>query len=107
MASSPSVKRTAGGIIQDLADNPENSEIIHRILSKDPDMVMPPPPPFDIENLQRIEPPWPGNLQDPPPDLVLHDAPPSCDRSIPNDEPDLDWFNCSRNCSNPDPDGFD
>ena len=26
---------------------------------------------------------------------------------IPDEEPDLDWFNCPRNPSNPDPDGFD
>ena len=28
-------------------------------------------------------------------------------RWIPDDEPDLDWFNRPRNPSNPDPDGFD
>ena len=50
----------------------------------------PPPPPFDIENLQRIEPPWRAIKE-----------------WIPDDEPHLDWFNCSRNPSNPDPDGFD
>ncbi|MDA0723411.1 MAG: hypothetical protein O3A82_05215 [Verrucomicrobia bacterium] len=26
---------------------------------------------------------------------------------VPDDEPDLDWFNRSRNPSNPDPDGYD
>jgi len=80
----------------------------------------PPPPPFDIENLQRIEPPWraikewiavaplwPWRMQDPPPDLDFHDSPPECGGGVPDDEPDLDWFNRSRNPSNPDPDGFD
>ena len=50
----------------------------------------PPPPPFDIESLQRIEPPWRAIKE-----------------WIPDDEPDLDWFNRPRNPSNPDPDGFD
>lgn len=49
-----------------------------------------PPPPFDIENLQRIEPPWRAIKE-----------------WIPDEEPDLDWFNRPRNPSNPDPDGFD
>jgi hypothetical protein len=50
----------------------------------------PPPPPFDIENLQRIVPPWRAIKE-----------------WIPDEEPNLDWFNCSRNPSNPDPGGFD
>ena len=39
----------------------------------------PPPPPFDIENLQRIEPPWRAIKE-----------------WIPDDEPDLDCFNHPR-----------
>ena len=50
----------------------------------------PPPPPFDIENLQRIEPPWRAIKE-----------------WIPDEEPNLNWFNRPRNPSNPDPDGFD
>ena len=48
----------------------------------------PPPPPFDIETMEPIEPPW----------LAVKEW-------IPDDEPDLDWFNRPRNPSNPDPDG--
>jgi hypothetical protein len=74
---------------------------------------------FDIDTMEPIEPPWqaikewiadaplwPCRLQDPPPDLVFHDAPPGCGRSIPDDEPNLDWFNRPRNPSVPDLDGF-
>ena len=50
----------------------------------------PPPPPFDIETMEPIEPPW----------LAIKEW-------IPDDEPDLDWFNRPRNPSNPDPDGID
>jgi hypothetical protein len=50
----------------------------------------PPPPPFDIETLRRIEPPWRAIKE-----------------WIPDVEPDLDWFNRMRNPSNPDPDDFD
>ncbi len=50
----------------------------------------PPPPPFDIESLQRIEPPWRAIKE-----------------WIPDEEPNLDWFNRTGNTSNPDPDGFD
>lgn len=50
----------------------------------------PPPPPFDIETMEPIEPPWQAIKE-----------------WIPDDEPDLDWFNRPRNPSNPDPDGFD
>ena len=40
----------------------------------------PPPPPFDIENLQRIVPPWRAIKE-----------------WIPDDEPNLNWFNQPRN----------
>jgi hypothetical protein len=50
----------------------------------------PPPPPFDIESLQRIEPPWRAIKE-----------------WIPDEEPDLDWFNRPRNSTNADPDGID
>ena len=50
----------------------------------------PPPPPFDIENLQRIEPPWRAIKE-----------------WIPDDEPDLDCFNHPRNPNQPDQDWFD
>ncbi|MBM3863089.1 MAG: transposase, partial [Verrucomicrobia bacterium] len=51
----------------------------------------PPPPPFDIETMEPIEPPWQAIKE-----------------WIPDDEPDLDWFNRPRNPSNnPDPEGFD
>ena len=48
------------------------------------------PPPFDIETMQPIEPPWQAIKE-----------------WIPDDEPDLDWFNRPRSSANPDPDGFD
>ncbi len=50
----------------------------------------PPPPPFDIETMEPIEPPWQAIKE-----------------WIPDEEPDLDWFNRPRNPSNPDPDGYD
>ena len=50
----------------------------------------PPPPPFDIETMEPIEPPWQAIKE-----------------WIPDDEPDLDWFNRPRNPSNPDLDGID
>ena len=50
----------------------------------------PPPPPFDIDTMESIEPPWQAIKE-----------------WIPDDEPDLDWFNRPRNPSNPDPDGID
>ena len=63
----------------------------------------PPPPPFDIETMEPIEPPWqaikewiadapiwPSSWQDPPPDLVFHYSPPKCGGSVPDEEPDLD-----------------
>jgi hypothetical protein len=36
-----------------------------------------------------------------------HELPVAINEWIPDDEPDLDWFNRPRNPSNPDPDGFD
>ena len=50
----------------------------------------PPPPPFDIETMKPIEPPWQAIKE-----------------WIADDEPDLDWFNRPRNPSNPDPEGID
>ena len=47
-------------------------------------------PPFDIETMEPIEPPWQAIKE-----------------WIPDDEPNLDWFNRLRNPSNPDPDGLD
>ena len=49
-----------------------------------------PPPPFDIERMEPIEPPWQAIKE-----------------RIPDDEPHLDWFNRPRNPSEPDPDWFD
>jgi hypothetical protein len=51
---------------------------------------LPRPPPFDIETMEPIEPPWQAIKE-----WIL------------DDEPDLDWFNRPRNPSNPDPDGYD
>jgi hypothetical protein len=53
-------------------------------------LARPPPPPFDIETLEPIEPPWQAIKE-----------------WIPDDEPDLDWFNRPRNPVNLDPDGCD
>jgi hypothetical protein len=53
-------------------------------------LARPPPPPFEIETMEPIEPPW----------LAIKEW-------IPDDEPDLNWFNRPRNPSNPDPDGID
>jgi hypothetical protein len=50
----------------------------------------PPPPPFDIETMKPIEPPWQAIKE-----------------WIPDDEPDRDWFNCPRKPNEPDPDWFD
>jgi hypothetical protein len=52
-----------------------------------------PPPPIDFDTTEPIEP----------------IAPPSqaINEWIPDDGPDLDWFNRPRNPSNPDPDGYD
>ena len=50
----------------------------------------PPPPPFDIKTMEPIEPPWQAIKE-----------------WIPDDEPDLDWFNRPRNPDESDPDWFD
>jgi len=50
----------------------------------------PPPPPFDIDTVEPIELPW----------QVIKEW-------IPDDEPDLDWFNRPRNPSNPNLDRID
>jgi hypothetical protein len=50
----------------------------------------PPPPPFDIETMETIEPPW----------LAIKEW-------IPDDEPNLDWFNRPRDPDASDPDRFD
>ena len=50
----------------------------------------PPSPPFDIETMEPIEPPWQAIKE-----------------WIPDDEPDLDWFNRPRNPSNSAPEDFD
>ena len=49
-----------------------------------------PPPPFDIDTTELIEPPWL-----------------SIEEWIPDDEPDLDWFSRPRNPSNTNPEGLD
>lgn len=53
-------------------------------------LARPPPPPFDIETMEPIEPPW----------LAIKEW-------IRDDEPGLDWFNRPRNTSNPAPEGID
>ncbi len=50
----------------------------------------PPPPPFDIQAMEPIEPPWQAIKE-----------------WIPDDEPDLEGFNRFRNPLNPDPNGID
>lgn len=50
----------------------------------------PPPPPFDIETMRRIEPPWQAIKE-----------------WIPDDEPDLDWFHCPKAAPNPDLEDLD
>ena len=50
----------------------------------------PPPPPFDIETMEPIEPPWQAIKE-----------------WIPDDEPDLNWFNQARPPSDSEPDSFD
>jgi hypothetical protein len=50
----------------------------------------PPPPPFDIETMEPIEPPWQAIKE-----------------WIPDDEPDLNWFNQERPPSDSEPDSFD
>lgn len=48
-----------------------------------------PPPPFDIETMEPIEPPWQAIKE-----------------WIPDNEPELDWFNRPLNPADPDPDWF-
>jgi len=50
----------------------------------------PPPPPFDIETMEHIEPPWQAIKE-----------------WIPDDEPDLNWFNQERPPSDTNPECFD
>ena len=50
----------------------------------------PPPPPFDIDTMEPIEPPWQAIKE-----------------WIPDDEPDLDWFNRPRGSSGHDKDDVD
>jgi hypothetical protein len=50
----------------------------------------PPPPPFDVETMEPIEPPWQAVKE-----------------WIPDDEPDLNWFNQARPPSDSEPDSFD
>jgi len=55
------------------------------------DIPPPPKPPFDIETFEHIEPPWQAIKE-----------------WIPDDEPNLDWFNQPRKQpSEPNPDWFD
>ena len=55
------------------------------------DIPPPPKPPFDIETFEPIEPPWQAIKE-----------------WIPDDEPNLDWFNQPRKQpSEPNPDWFD
>jgi hypothetical protein len=54
------------------------------------DELNPPPPPFDIETMEPVEPPWQAIKE-----------------WIPDDEPDLTWFNQPRKPSEPDPDWSD
>ncbi|MEI6178695.1 MAG: hypothetical protein WCS43_17520 [Verrucomicrobiota bacterium] len=55
-------------------------------------LIIPPPPkpPFDIETFEPIEPPWQ-----------------TIKEWIPDDEPDLNWFNQPRKPKESDPDWFD
>jgi hypothetical protein len=50
----------------------------------------PPPPPFDIETMEPIEPPW----------VAIKEW-------IPDDEPDLNWFNQERDPTGAEPECFD
>jgi hypothetical protein len=49
-----------------------------------------PPPPFDIETMEPIEPPWQAIKE-----------------WIPDDEPDLNWFNQERGPTGAEPECFD
>lgn len=50
----------------------------------------PPPPPFDIETMEPVEPPWQAIKE-----------------WIPDDQPDLNWFNQPRNPADSEPECFD
>jgi hypothetical protein len=50
----------------------------------------PPPPPFDIETMEPIEPPWQAIKE-----------------WIPDDDPDLNWFNQERHPSGTELESFD
>jgi hypothetical protein len=50
----------------------------------------PPPPPFDIETMEPIEPPWQAIKE-----------------WIPDDDPDLNWFNQERNPTGTEPESYD
>ncbi|MEJ6644600.1 MAG: hypothetical protein QNL33_15225 [Akkermansiaceae bacterium] len=50
----------------------------------------PPPPPFDIETMEPIEPPWQAIKE-----------------WIPDDNPDLNWFNQERDHAGAEPDCYD
>jgi hypothetical protein len=72
---------------------PEQIEFFLRLLGLWEGIIQlprPPPPPFDIETMEPIEPPWQAIKE-----------------WIPDAEPDLDWFNRPRNPNEPDPDWFD
>jgi hypothetical protein len=50
----------------------------------------PPPPPFDIETMEPIEPPWQAIKE-----------------WIPDDDPGLNWFNQERDPTGAEPESFD
>jgi hypothetical protein len=50
----------------------------------------PPPPPFDVETMAPIEPPWQAIME-----------------WIPDDDPDLNWFNQERDPTGAEPDCYD
>jgi hypothetical protein len=50
----------------------------------------PPPPPFDIDTIEKIEPPWQAIKE-----------------WIPDDDPDLNWFNQERAPTGAEPECFD
>ena len=50
----------------------------------------PPPPPFDIDTMEPIEPPWQAIKE-----------------WIPDDDPDLNWFNQERDPTGAEPECFD
>ncbi len=63
---------------------------LHRLWEGIVTLPRPPPPPFDIDTMEPIEPPWQPIKE-----------------WIADGEPDLDWFNRPRNPANPDLHGFD